>query len=535
MSTFAALLKQHVTNKNISVLKISEEVGIDRTVFHTYMSEKRKPKSHIEVRRICKAMQLSAAEQTALLTAYFESQYGSKSYADFLTLQQILEGTQDFRLKPDVVTASAASLNALPEASSFLPQSSQVQTYNGALQVEYAFTSFLDRFVAEAAKAAAHTGTSVEAKNAGTDTMANDGTGTSAGADIGMSGFSGLKGVISSADTLHILMQPTQAQLMRLLMLHTAGQPVQLEQLLCLEQNPKDNNNLSLLLPAIALFLNHPGYHCRYYYDNVEAHINQMTLLPIMVLTKDSAFLCNQTCDSCCIIRNPEIAGFLLLQYTALSQVSEELGIPLQMFTEHNTRCEDYFQVGDPVYTFSYSPLFTLGMTMEMLMDHLTMDEEAKASFMQIVQHEFSVMGAGKGICEYFEKDALREFMESGEFPAYPSPEGFYRRPSMNIRLQILNKLIALNKEGYLSSHMSNHTYFRLSKENQVLSNPRQGYVEIRCETYGRSTSILLQEACLCSTLQEFPKYAMATNLFCSQDETVKYMESLAREFASGQ
>ena len=312
MSTFAALLKQHVTNKNISVLKISEEVGIDRTVFHTYMSEKRKPKSHIEVRRICKAMQLSAAEQTALLTAYFESQYGSKSYADFLTLQQILEGTQDFRLKPDVVTASAASLNALPEASSFLPQSSQVQTYNGALQVEYACTSFLDRFVAEAAKAAAHTGTSVEAKNAGTDTMANDGTGTSAGADIGMSGFSGLKGVISSADTLHILMQPTQAQLMRLLMLHTAGQPVQLEQLLCLEQNPKDNNNLSLLLPAIALFLNHPGYHCRYYYDNVEAHINQMTLLPIMVLTKDSAFLCNQTCDSCCIIRNPEIAGFLL-------------------------------------------------------------------------------------------------------------------------------------------------------------------------------------------------------------------------------
>lgn len=322
---------------------------------------------------------------------------------------------------------------------------------------------------------------------------------------------------------------------MRLLMLHTAGQPVQLEQLLCLEQNPKDNNNLSLLLPAIALFLNHPGYHCRYYYDNVEAHINQMTLLPIMVLTKDSAFLCNQTCDSCCIIRNPEIASFLLLQYTALSQVSEELGIPLQMFTEHNTRCEDYFQVGDPVYTFSYSPLFTLGMTMEMLMDHLIMDEEAKASFMQIVQHEFSVMGAGKGICEYFEKDALREFMESGEFPAYPSPEGFYRRPSMNIRLQILNKLIALNKEGYLSSHMSNHTYFRLSKENQVLSNPRQGYVEIRCETYGRSTSILLQEACLCSTLQEFPKYAMAANLFCSQDETVKYMESLAREFASGQ
>ena len=511
MSTFGALLKQHVTDKNISVLKISEEVGIDRTVFHTYMSEKRKPKSHIEVRRICKAMQLSAAEQTALLTAYYESQYGSKSYADFLTLQQILEGTQDFRLKPDVVRAS--------EAPSLLRESSQVQTYNGALQVEYAFTSFLDRFVAEAAKAAARTGT-----------MANTGTGA-----VAMAGIPGSVSAVSSADTLHIIMQPTQAQLMRLLMLHTAGQPVQMEQLLCLEQNPKDNNNLSLLLPAIALFLNHPGYHCRYYYDNVEAHINQMTLLPIMVLTKDSAFLCNQTCDSCCIIQNPDIAGFLLLQYTALSQVSEELGIPLQMFTEHNTRCEDYFQVGDSVYTFSYSPLFTLGMTMEMLMDHLIMDEEAKASFMQIVQHEFSVMGAGKGICEYFEKDALREFMESGEFPAYPSPEGFYRRPSMNIRLQILNKLIALNKEGYLSSHMSDHTYFRLSKENQVLSNPKQGYVEIRCETYGRSTSILLQEACLCSTLQEFPKYAMAANLFCSQDETVKYMESLAREFASRQ
>lgn len=505
MSTFGALLKQHVTDKNISVLKISEEVGIDRTVFHTYMSEKRKPKSHIEVRRICKAMQLSAAEQTALLTAYYESQYGSKSYADFLTLQQILEGTQDFRLKPDVVRAS--------EAPSLLRESSQVQTYNGALQVEYAFTSFLDRFVAEAVEAAAHSGTGAAA----------------------MAGIPGSVSAVSSANTLHIIMQPTQAQLMRLLMLHTAGQPVQMEQLLCLEQNPKDNNNLSLLLPAIALFLNHPGYHCRYYYDNVEAHINQMTLLPIMVLTKDSAFLCNQTCDSCCIIRNPDIAGFLLLQYTALSQVSEELGIPLQMFTEHNTRCEDYFQVGDSVYTFSYSPLFTLGMTMEMLMDHLIMDEEAKASFMQIVQHEFSVMGAGKGICEYFEKDALREFMESGEFPAYPSPEGFYRRPSMNIRLQILNKLIALNKEGYLSSHMSDHTYFRLSKENQVLSNPKQGYVEIRCETYGRSTSILLQEACLCSTLQEFPKYAMAANLFCSQDETVKYMESLAREFASRQ
>ena len=479
MSTFSDLLKQHINDKGISVRKLSMELEIDRTLLQKYMSGSRTPKNHLEVRKIAKGISLSSAEQDDLLGTYYESIYAPEKYGDFLMIRNVLAGTQDFRLDLDELPPASEALPVLPSFP-------EAETHSGTLQVEYAFTSFL--------------------KEACTDAAAQP-------------------------VMLYAMLQPRHIQLMRLIMLHTAGQNVQIEQLICLEQH-RSNGNLSTLLPVIALFMNDSKYHCRYYYDDMKAHVNQMTLFPVLLLTENAAFLSNYHCDSCCIIRNKAIVEFFRQQYASLSQSSEELGIPLQFFTEYTTRCVDYFHVGDSVEVYSYSPLFSFGMTEEMLMSHLTINDAGKALFMQSIKHEFGIMKAAHGMIEFYEKDALREFMETGEFPAFPPPEGFYRRPAMDVRLQIMRELIRLNQVGLLISHMSDHTYFRLSKENQIISNALQGDIEIRCQPYARSTSVLLREPNLCNTLHEFGEFALANNWFLSQEETVAYMQALVDEFS---
>lgn len=62
------------------------------------------------------------------------------------------------------------------------------------------------------------------------------------------------------------------------------------------------------------------NYHCKYYYDNAQSHINQMTFLPVMILLPDAVFLCNADLDSCSVIRNQTMVNYFSAYFDDVSK-----------------------------------------------------------------------------------------------------------------------------------------------------------------------------------------------------------------------
>ena len=99
MPVFAEVLKYYINESHVSVRKLSMETGIDRTLIHKYMADRRIPKSIEEVKRLGRCLMLSPEKQKQLLESYNQSLYGEERYRGFLTIQQILLGVPDFQIQ----------------------------------------------------------------------------------------------------------------------------------------------------------------------------------------------------------------------------------------------------------------------------------------------------------------------------------------------------------------------------------------------------------------------------------------------------
>lgn len=502
MSVFSKFLKERIETMHVSVMHLSERLDTTSAVILKYMSGKELPQTVREVRRIGRSIPLSTPDQLALLESYYVTRYGANNYKCFQHISEMLRGIENYHLELSgepkkipfqMVSASGITtdLSGKPDfsnASTALQDREPILTGTGKLQTEYILTRFLAQIP-----------------------------------------LSENKQPIS----VRVLLQPDHTQFMKLLLLHTARPDVKVEQLICLKENPDDNGNLLEILPIMAFYRNKVNYHCKYYYDNAQSHINQMTFLPVMILLPDAVFLCNADLDSCSVIRNQTMVNYFSAYFDDVSRECDSLGISIPLFSPYHDFQLKSKSCGNSIEMFGYSPLFTLGMTRKILEDHLLLEGAARQSFIDLVDYEFTQLNRQCSLFHFFEKDALRVFLEQGAFPDYPPAEGFYRLPSLAVRLQIINNLIKLDRGNHITSHMTNHAFFHIQNKTQLLSNSVEGVVEIRCQPSGICTAVLMKEACLCNTLHQFGSFALDLNWFCSREETVEYMEALVKEYSA--
>lgn len=132
MSVFAEVLKYYINESHVSVRKLSVEAGIDRTLIHKYMADRRIPKSTEEVKRLGRCLMLSSEKQKQLLESYNKSLYGDERYQGFLTVQQILNGVPDYQIrkKPD------AEGNHVSIENIFQESDQKAVSFYGQIQVE---------------------------------------------------------------------------------------------------------------------------------------------------------------------------------------------------------------------------------------------------------------------------------------------------------------------------------------------------------------------------------------------------------------
>ena len=110
---------------------------------------------------------------------------------------------------------------------------------------------------------------------------------------------------------IRMMMQPDQNEMLKLLLHAVGGRNVILEHILCLDCDGNNNENIMLIFLCWHLPRSAERIHVYYYYDDIRSHINEMTLLPNMVLAGESVFLCNKERSECTILYKSAAAEFL--------------------------------------------------------------------------------------------------------------------------------------------------------------------------------------------------------------------------------
>ena len=128
-----------------------------------------------------------------------------------------------------------------------------------------------------------------------------------------------------------MMMQPDQNEMLKLLLHAVGGRNVILEHILCLDCDGNNNENIMLIFSVLALAAECRAYHVYYYYDDIRSHINEMTLLPNMVLAGESVFLCNKERSECMILYKSAAAEFFAGQYNYMKKSAAKLAMHYEL------------------------------------------------------------------------------------------------------------------------------------------------------------------------------------------------------------
>ena len=100
MSSYGDSLRKYIKENGMPVRKLSIETEINRTLLQKYLSGERLPKNLEEVNHISRCLMLSPAKQENLIECYNRSRYGEKRYEGFLMIRDMLKGLTNFRMHP---------------------------------------------------------------------------------------------------------------------------------------------------------------------------------------------------------------------------------------------------------------------------------------------------------------------------------------------------------------------------------------------------------------------------------------------------
>ncbi len=463
MIVFSELLKSFINEKNISVKKLAANVQMDRTLIQKYMSGSRVPKNYREVQKLADGMMLLPEQQGELLDAYYRNLYGDKTYEGYRKIAETLEGMKDFRMKEPALPAAFPD-TGMPEE----PQEEAEYVRHGKLEVEQAFISLLRK----------------ECERAGEEPL-----------------------------FIRMMMQPDQNEMLKLLLHAVGGRNVILEHILCLDCDGNNNENIMLIFSVLALAAECRAYHVYYYYDDIRSHINEMTLLPNMVLAGESVFLCNKERSECMILQKSAPAEFFAGQYNYMKKSAAKLAMHYEMEGADESILRD-IQMNGTYMEFGYFPSVLL------------FPAERKSS------DDAGNSREGTGIAGkyYFSERSLRAYLNPDRADCGTECRGAREDGGMSQdeRINCVGHWLTKIREGQCRAYMADETKLAMEPGIGIFTGGR-GTVGIWRQKKEKQL-LLVKEWSVYDSLCGFEKFALDNDLFLDAETTTERIRQIWEE-----
>ena len=488
MSSYGENLRRYIKDSGMSVRRLSLEAGMNRTLLQKYLSGERLPKNIKEVEHLSDCLMLSPEKRELLAQEYNRSRQGEKRYESFLMIRDMLHGLTDFRMHP----VSAGTMEEAPLAadsgqkSPFMTEGSKV--CKGSMEVEQALRSVLKR-----------------AMDAGGE------------------------------ETIQIIAQPEAENLLKTVLAVCGGKNSWggVEQIVCLDEDSSEgNNNISTVYSLLPMLFGSLRYQSFYYYDKKDAHINSMSLFPVMILAGDTAMICNYKMDEGLVFYHRDSVDFCRRQYSRMKKHTRLLTPSFKDdVTEWMTFLQNFMtDIAVADVCIGSIPCITYALNETILKEVLRLDEEGNRCLMNIFaknRETFLKAADKKAPINIFDEKGLRYFMETGRTDEYPYD--WYIPVPIPYRLLILEGMIAMGENGYMEYIMTNPDFLTLDPNLLIYVGENVVFQYHQADQLSQYFSI--NERGIRRSFQEFVGFAIENNWLDDKDATIRTMKKLLAEY----
>ena len=460
MTHFSDKLKQYTERRGVTIVSLAKQLGIDRATLHKIISGERRPTSEQLVQDISRILLLSVDETNELMELYKRTIMGENVYRRRLMVRRMIERLSNFDLK----TAENADCSEPPDFPAIKACFNHDELLRGIKNI--------------------------------------------------------LIPSVRKGSAVRIVAQPSEK--LSPVFIMSAARGAVIEQIICFD-NSSDNSDSDCfnldIFPEICTFaLFYPEYCPLCYYDKVEAHINSMTLLPVLIVTDEVVVCADSELNSGMIYKDPMTVRFYKGVFGKLRDNCYPFLQVDKDFEQMISRGSEY-----PKYTltFDYQPSIVLAADEEHLRHMLEPDSNYAQSVVRRSKR-LKERFLGMGYINIFALDGLRDFLDTGLSTELSTPPS--RALTMNERVKILRTMISLAE---------NRSYeYRIIKKEYAPSGIRVSLLESRnvklvSHLPDRSMAFVnVTEQSIVYAFNDYIGYLLSEGIVLSREKTLELMRN---------
>ena len=481
--SFSEYLGSYIKENEVSLPKLAKQVGIDRVTLFRYTTGDRKPANDKIVKNIANALCMSAAEKEHLLDEYDKSVMGEdivNSYKYMCKMMNSLADVNDLLDPKYNFQKESDTADFTQEDESTIIKSQQ------------ALLSYIVRMLYNAAKSD------------------------------------------SSSDRIMILMQPTNTKVQEMLIPLLSGADVTVDQIICFEKNiEKSYLNLEALENIITQSFALKNYNVYYHYEILSSFLSSSALLPNVIIACGCMVTFNSDMTRGFFSRYPKLVDFISEEFDSIkkncSRLIEESNYALDIGSMQ------LIVQGTKIGSIFEQPCIAPCCDRKNLNETLC-DFPAKQYIIDtLIRQNGDWNGLERTesglyvekIISCCTKEGIELFLKTGRVGEFP--EMYYNALSYEFRLEILKRMVILQKQGMIS--------YYIIKEPLNLLNNMQCYwsvddiaVSFRQIKKDSMLQISMKEASIFNTVLNFIEYLKIKNMLIKDDDVIEYLEDLIKK-----
>ena len=287
--------------------------------------------------------------------------------------------------------------------------------------------------------------------------------------------------------------------------------------------NPGENfHNLGLFPSVCELAYSSKGYKPYCYYDNISAHINSSTLLPMLFVTDRYAVCAENGLLSGIIYREPKTVGFYKRQFDGICKRCDP------MITSSYSFVDAYKDIGSYAghrLTLDRAPCMFILSEEDPDIRLLGSDGRERDIILEC-REMFSRYCVGTSYTDIFTETGLREYVFTGKIEEIP--DNRYTPSPFRHRIDILRKMTELTESGTVN-------YRIIAEENSVSDSMRMnigndGSVSFIIRGHSDRMFLMVHEQSIISAVNDYVDYLFTSGLIYSKERTLIIMRKVLAE-----
>lgn len=480
MIGFSKYLQSFMKRNEISMVELSKETNIDRTVIYRYVKGTRVPSDINVVIRIADAMQMSIREKKHLLEEYDKLIFGEAMVYSFQYIQKLMKELEKLGREDNLLRNQWSAVRELKIDTPVIELNTKEEIVNYILN--------LFQYVADQS-------------------------------DI--------------SDKIYLVMQPVYHDIQKFIPQIFKNSNIKIEQVVCLEQNLNQSyENLQVLQEILPACFALSEYEIYYYYDVVNSHINRMSVMPNLLVIHDQVIQFDYKMKHGIVVKDAAYAKAMCKQYAAIRRDTCNLcvrGSATEIFYEYNQT------MGIIAGMLSGQVCMGACIGREILEKNIYPIPGKKEFIDSIIEihgdwEEMQYLHTSTrvdAIVSYGSYRGVKDFMRTGRITELP--DALYLPLSPEERRLVLQRMIVLVRLGKIRYRFISDE-INLPQSVQVYWAEKQKKLIINQVLEDEMRRITVDEHSIYKTFQYYLEYLEKKELLCSEEESQQYLVELLKK-----